>query len=500
MHIQQIVKVLSTIIVKVNFTKTKLYFTRVYRSKEVTDIEKKRAEVINFCFYSEENVERFLEKEDISYSQQLFVLDAKHKDKLKSLSKFNLIFVSNLYKSYAFIAEEIAKNPWDKLTSFTVTGTNGKTSTSWFIYQFLSLLGEESALVNGEGFYLNKKKVSKHSLTTPDVAVLQEYAQQALDEKYSSIILESSSHAISQCRLATTKFDYLVFTNLSQDHLDYHKTMENYFDVKKELFLNHSKKNAVNIINIDCKYGKSLANFLQLLDKNIISYGVDQSADCVVQYSRSQENYLNIKLFVLGESFSFKTRMFSQSFASNLVASILVLYAHGYSFKELRRVCGRIELPVGRQEVFSTKKGRIIVDYAHTPEAMESLLNSFKEFVNGNMIVVFGCGGNRDKEKRSQMGEIARKNADYVILTDDNPRDEVPEDIIKDIESGGELIIRDRGQAIEKAISLLNSPDDFVFILGKGAEEQQVYAEKIIRFSDREFIQQFLESCSLKIL
>lgn len=403
-----------------------------------------------------------------------------------------VIKVENTRKALAKIASNYYDNPSKKLKVIGITGTNGKTTSSFIIRDVLSKAGHKVGLIGTIANYIGDKKF-KTERTTPESLELQELFKQMVDEGADYCVMEVSSHALALDRVYDVDFDYAIFTNLTRDHLDMHKTFEEYYKAKFKLF-----KMANNcIINLDDKYGKRIIEDLQHEKKfkNIITLSTKEKADYTVE---------KINLEAMKSEF--------ETNGQNYEMEIPGLY-NVYNAVGCIAVCDLLKLPyekINGALKEATVPGRcervgkihnldfsIIVDYAHTPDGLENILSTVKQVTKGKVIVVFGCGGNRDTVKRPQMGEIATRIADIAIVTSDNPRKEEPnliiDDIIKGIEQKNKYVtIESRYDAIKKAISLAEK-DDTVVIAGKGHENYQILKNETIHFDDREVVEEILQ-------
>ena len=368
--------------------------------------------------------------------------------------------------------KEYLKENFPNIKVIGVTGTNGKTTTCYLIWQMFKLLGVKCAYIGTLGFYLNQK-VKDLINTTPGSIELFDLINEAASKNYRYVVMEVSSQALSQERVDFISFDYAIFTNLTQDHLDYHKTIENYALAKQKLF-HLLKSSGVSIINEDDRY----CDIFKV--KNYVTYGY-KDCDYVID---------GITKFKLNDDI-YNTRLVGRYNTYNMVAAICLFYQIGYNNKELKNVVSKCECPDGRMDLIVRKKRSAIVDYAHTPDAVLNVLSCIKTLKYNRIITVIGCGGNRDKSKRPLMGDIATKNSDYVIFTSDNPRDENPEDILKDItdklDNNNYEIESNREIAIKKAIQLLEK-NDILILLGKGHEKYQIIKDKKIFFDDKKVV------------
>ena len=326
-----------------------------------------------------------------------------------------------------------------------VTGTNGKTSTSYLIYQALNLAGIKCSYIGTIGFYL-ENDIKKLNNTTPDICDLYEMIIESINCGCKAVVMEVSSHALKLGRVNTLKFDYAILTNITEDHLDFHKTYKDYYKTKMSIFKKLKKKGT------------------KISDIKIENYDINND------YFEYNNKIYNTK--IKGE-YNIK----------NIIPSIIILDKMNI---DSRKIIPQLCLPPGRMQIIKFKNNNIIIDYAHTPDAMEKIISTVKIMDHNKIITIFGCGGNREKEKRPKMGEIASLLSDYVILTNDNPRDENPKEIIREIKqnmNNNYKIIYDRKKAIQEGIKMLKE-NDVLLILGKGHEEYQIIDNKKIFFSD----------------
>ena len=372
-----------------------------------------------------------------------------------------------------------------------ITGTNGKTTTSMLIHNLLNKLGKKCAYIGTNGFYINKF-IKKLPNTTPEIIDIYELLIEAKNNDCEYVCLETSSHGLDQNRLANLKFDFGIFTNLTHEHLGYHKTMENYALAKQKLF-NMLKDNKYALINIDDNYKE----YFTLKENNNIFYGFTNGDYYITNYKvNNQESKFTI--LYKDKEYEFITPLLGKHNIYNSLVSIIILNKIGYSFEEIKNTLKDIESPIGRMEKFKYKTNSIIVDYAHTPDGIENVLKTAKELNPNKIITVIGCGGGTgsDREKRPEMGNLVLSLSDITIFTNDNPRDEDPKQIIEDLlkEKINEnyIIELDRKEAIEKGISLLND-NDILMILGKGHEDYQIIGNTKTYFSDKETVLNLLE-------
>lgn len=368
-----------------------------------------------------------------------------------------------------------------------VTGTNGKTSVAYLLAQAL-----QGGYVGTLG--LGAVTELQPSLnTTPSLFQLYPCFSTLIQQGITSCAMEVSSHALSQQRIAGLRFSTAVFTNLSHDHLDYHGSMEAYAEAKFSLFNPNVVKNAV--INIACPWGYKLWQRLKDTAINCLTYGLEQ-ADMFVLDQRVCTTGTQGLMFTPAGQFEFETRLIGKFNTDNLLACVGVLLFAGYSITEIKRMIAQMEAIIGRMEIVSHSP-TFVVDYAHTPDALEKALNTLRPLCQGKLWCVFGCGGDRDPTKRPAMGTIAHTLADQVILTSDNPRSEDPVAIINDIKQecvGGDriIVIPDRAAAIEYCY-LNAAAKDVILVAGKGHEDYQIISGKTLYFSDQHYIRKLID-------
>lgn len=384
--------------------------------------------------------------------------------------------------TFSFIKDYVSnyKSIIDDLCIIGITGTNGKTTSCYLIYELLNKLNIKCAYIGTLGFYI-KDKIKDLNNTTPDIITLYELINKCRDENVKVVVMEVSSHALKLDRVYGFKFDYVVFTNLTKDHLNFHSSMEDYLNTKTKLF-SMTKDKSLGLVNVDdenCKYFNT---------KNICSYGFKDSTYKIISYKL----YLNKVIY----KFKYKNKIYKVKLnipgkynIYNSLISIIILYNMNISFKKIIKLLNKISMPKGRMDIINLNKKYAIVDYAHTPDAVLNVLKSVNEFKKGKVYTIIGCGGNRDKTKRSEMGLISTNLSDYVIFTNDNPRDENPSDIINDITNNllnnNYEIIEDRKSAIKKGVSML-CKNDILLILGKGHEDYQIINGVKYHFNDKE--------------
>jgi len=423
-------------------------------------------------------------------------------------SKYVLVLKSPLNLIFGKLISEFFDRPSSNLKLIGVTGTNGKTTVTFLLEYILDKLGKKVALFGTLFSRWPGHKESSH-YTTDFADKLQFKLFSALKSNVEFVVMEVSSHSISQGRIAGCEFDAAIFTNLSQDHLDYHSDMKSYFDTKMSLFKHPylSSKEGFSVINIDDNWGKELLNNLKSEALIVSSQDSDSKSNNKNYFFVTDKVLTTSGTHCLFHTPNEKIQLFiplvGEFNLMNALQSIITLFNLGFP---LRDICNAIKtfpgVP-GRMEIIriSEENNRnvlpdVIVDYAHTPDGLSKVLESLKVFSKGKIITVFGCGGDRDIKKRALMGSIAEIKSDFIFVTSDNPRTEKPEKIVGDILSGirnkEKVIIEfNRSKSIQKAINMAKV-NDIVLIAGKGHEDYQILKNKTIKFDDREVAKYFL--------
>ena len=398
------------------------------------------------------------------------------------------IVVENSSHALGLIASAWNGYPSRKLTLVGVTGTNGKTTIATLLYKMMRAMGHKAGLLSTVVNYVNDDPVEA-THTTPDALELNGLLKQMVDAGCEYAFMEVSSHAIAQQRIAGLDFDGAMFTNLTRDHIDFHKTFENYRDTKKQLF-DGLKKEAFAVTNKDDKNGLVMT---QNTKATVRTYSTRTLADFKAKIL--EEGFDGMLLEVNGQEVF--VRLVGRFNVSNLLCIYGAAVCLGQEPQEILRVLSTLSAVNGRFEAIHSPKGwTAIVDYAHTPDAVENVLNTINEIrkEGSRVITVVGCGGNRDKGKRPMMASIAKKNSTQLILTSDNPRDEEPKDILNDMVAGlteeekrDTLVIEDRETAIKTAC-MLAQKDDVILIAGKGHEDYQIIKGVKHHFDDHEVV------------
>jgi len=415
-------------------------------------------------------------------------------------SRATCVVVDNTRTAMADLAARFYNFPARKLKLAGVTGTNGKTTTTFLIKHICEKAGLRSGLL-GTVRYEIGERVLPAARTTPESLDLQELLAQIRDAGCKAVAMEVSSHALAQERVRDLEFEVAVFTNLTQDHLDYHGTMESYFEAKAKLFeqlaRQERKKKPVAIINIDDRYGQKL---IGKIDKkvSVVTFGTGLKADLRASNYRMEFGGTSYQLDARGKSYLVRVPLIGRFNVANSLAALAAANALGIGLREAVLSLGKSPQVPGRLEMVPAKRQfQVFVDYAHSPDALLNVLKTLRELEPKRLIVVFGCGGNRDREKRPLMGQVVDQNADHAIITSDNPRKEDPDKIIAEIEKGfrGNHFekITDRAAAISRAIEIAQ-PRDIVLIAGKGHENYQEFADHTVPFEDIQVARRAIEN------
>jgi len=409
------------------------------------------------------------------------------------------LLVENTRTALADLAATFYGLPARRLKLAAVTGTNGKTTTTFLIKHICEKAGLRCGLI-GTVRYEIGERVLPAARTTPESLDLQELLAQIANAGCRAAAMEVSSHALTQERVRGLEWDVAVFTNLTQDHLDYHGTMKNYFESKAKLFAQlaqqQKKRKPVAVVNMDDYYGE------QLLDKidtkiSVITFGMGVRADFRASNYRMEFGGTSYQLDARGKSYLVRLPLIGRFNVANSMAALAAANALGLNLREAVLSLGKSPQVPGRLEMVPAKrKFQVFVDYAHTPDALLNVLKTLRQLEPGRVIVVFGCGGDRDRQKRPLMGRVADQNADYSIITSDNPRKEDPNAIISEIEKGFGSDryekVAGRTEAIARAIALAQ-PRDIILIAGKGHETYQEFADHTVPFDDIQVARRAIE-------
>ncbi len=402
------------------------------------------------------------------------------------------IIVKDTKRTMANIASAFYNEPSKEINLIGVTGTNGKTTVTHLIQRILEEDNKKCALIGTLGYKLSSQdtyKEAKH--TTPQPPELQHDLRLMSDNGIKNVVMEVSSHSLEQKRVGCCDFDGAVFTNLTQDHLDYHITMNNYFKAKAILFEN-LRKGAFAVINADDEYAQ---RFIACINEGVktYTYGVKNNADVKAEDVDFSIDGASLTVEFFGHKEKMHLHLNGMFSVYNALAAFASGLAMGIDYKVIIKALENTKSVAGRFEIVS-KKPLVIVDYAHTPDGLENVLKAARELTpkTSNLICLFGCGGDRDTTKRPKMGKIADELSDKVIVTSDNPRSEDPQLIISDIMTGIKTVDTkrifvepDRGSAI-KFLKSISNPEDVIVIAGKGHEDYQILKNETIHFDDRE--------------
>ena len=405
-----------------------------------------------------------------------------------------LILVPNTRHSIAICACNYYQNPSKKLKLIGVTGTKGKTTTTFMIKSLLEKQGLKVGLIGTICTYIGENKLSDNSRTTPEAIELQEILSKMVEEKCDVAVMEVSSQSLKLGRVDGCDFDIGVFTNFSKDHISSkeHPNMEDYFASKVKLF----EMCKYGFINSDDVYANKLPKLVPSCEFR--TYGIDNPANLLAKDITVTNTYVDFKVKLGDRNQRVKTGIPGRFSVYNSLAAISVALKLGVSSENIEETLLNIRVPGRSELVDNNKELTIMIDYAHSPESLENILSTVKKYTQGKLICVFGCGGDRDNGKRPIMGEIAGKIADYTIITSDNPRSEDTEEITKQIEKGikqtkGKYeVIVDRKQAIAKALKMAHK-HDIVVIAGKGHELTQEINGKKYPFDERKIVQDILK-------
>ena len=385
-----------------------------------------------------------------------------------------------LKKEYSYV--------FDKLKIIGITGTNGKTTSAYIMQKVFNSLGIKTAYIGTIGYYIDEKIKSLPN-TSPELSFLYELFVDAYEKGCKYVVLEASSQGLAGGRLNTIEFDYAIFTNLTQDHLDYHKTMENYANAKKILFDN-LKSDGVSILNIDDPY------HTYFIKPNLITYGFNESDYQITSYELNPNNSI-FKYKHNDNEYEIKLSIPGKHNIYNAIISVIMLTETGSKYEDFKDCFNNLASPDGRMNTVKYKNSSIIIDYAHTPDAVEKIINTAREMTKGNIYTVFGCTGDRDRTKRPIMMEIVTNLSTKAIITSDDLHnesiDQILDDMLKDNKNTNYEIEIDRYKAIKKGISYLKD-DDILLILGKGHEEYIIVKDEKIPHNDMKAVKEIINN------
>lgn len=406
----------------------------------------------------------------------------------------SVVRVNSSRHTMPLLASVFYNNPTEKLKLIGITGTSGKTTTTYLIRAILEAARKNSGLLGTISTQIGDK-VYASSKTTPESLDLQKLFREMVDMNIDYAVMEVSSHSLELGRVDGSKFDIGVFTNLSQDHLDFHKTMDSYREAKKKLFY---MTKAANVINTDDIHGRMIADEVRSLGTPLVTFGIDHKADIMAKDINIDPKGVSFTITTPKYEAELKTKIPGKFSVYNALAAAAVAYTEGIDINAIREGLESVANVPGRSEVLDTGTPYTVIrDYAHKPDGLEKILTTIRQYAKKRIITLVGCGGDRDKEKRPMMGRIAGELSDYVIITSDNPRSEEPMEIIKQIEAGIKstgcdyICIENRRDAIKFALKTAK-PDDIVLLAGKGHETYQVLKDRTIPFDEKDVVCELL--------
>lgn len=401
------------------------------------------------------------------------------------------VTVKNSRIALAKLSAEFYGHPYRKFNLIGITGTNGKTTTTYLVKSILESQGQKVGLIGTNQNLIGGEVIpSKH--TTPDSLELMQLFKKMSDAEAESVVMEVSSHSLALDRVTACKFDVAEFTNITQDHLDFHETMEKYLEAKGILFT-LAEKGAVNADDSSADYLKAHAACSEL-----ITYGIDSDCDLKAENVDLNAGGVNFDVLYKGEKARAELAIPGRFSVYNALAAIACCLLSGFNLNDIIAGLKTAKGVKGRVEIVPTNTDyTVIIDYAHTPDGLYNVINTIRGFAEGRIITLFGCGGDRDRAKRPKMGKIAAELSDFCVVTSDNPRTEKPGDIIKDILEGMPkdkseyVVIENRFEAIEYALDHAKK-NDIILLAGKGHETYQVLSSGKIDFDEREIVTKLL--------
>ena len=377
-----------------------------------------------------------------------------------------------------------------KLKIIGVTGTNGKTTTCYLTYELFKKLDVKVAYMGTIGFFFEDMEISLPN-TTPEILTVYKLFLDVLEKGCTTIVMEVSSHALSLERIAGLEFSIGAFTNLTEDHLDYHKTMENYLSAKLRI-LDYMDPNGIFIVNADDPASSSFSSKYA----HTVSLGLKESTYQILNY-QIYPDHTSISFTYQNTTYECETNLTGMFNIYNFLTSLAILHEYGFSLMEILKKSLEIYPPRGRCDTIKVLDGYVVIDYAHTPDAVEKMIDTYRTVGHGRIITLIGCGGDRDPLKRPIMGKIATEKSDFVLFTNDNPRTEDPQKIMNDILEGistnNYKIIFDRREAIKTALDMIQK-EDIVLLLGKGHEDYQILGHEKIHFDDKEEVLNYIKN------
>lgn len=406
----------------------------------------------------------------------------------EDLKMDNYIRVESSRRFLALSSANFFGSPADKMKIVGITGTNGKTTTSYLIKQILELKGLKCGLIGTNQILIGDEAVDSER-TTPESRELHELFDKMYKKGAEYVVMEVSSHSLELDRVYGIEFEVGVFTNLTQDHLDFHETMDNYARAKAKLF-EMSRK---SVINIDDEYSHVMLKGA----KHTITYGIEKNADLTAGNIKLRERGIAFDACYYGFERAMRLSIPGRFSVYNALSAAGAVLAMGISMEDVEKGLVIARGVKGRLEVVPTVTPyTVIIDYAHTPDGLENVIKAVKGFARGRVITLFGCGGDRDNTKRPIMGAIAESLSDYVVVTSDNPRTEDPakiiEDILKGMKKDNHAVVESRRDAIDYALNFATD-GDVIILAGKGHETYQIFKDKTIHFDEREVVKDCLK-------
>lgn len=415
--------------------------------------------------------------------------------KVQAPADTTVIRVKDSRKAMAAVGHVFYNFPSQRLKIIGVTGTNGKTTTTYLLKSILEKAGFNVGLLGTIAIRIGNKEFPSLR-TTPESLDLHRLFAKMVEEGVEYVVMEVSSHSLDLDRVGYVDFDIGIFTNLTRDHLDFHGNMDNYLDAKIKLFKSTDR---INIINSDDPSKEKIIERIKHLPTPILTYGIKNRADFMATDIVLGSSSVKYNMVWKDKTLPIEVKIPGIISVYNSLAAASALMAEGIQPVHIMEGLNGVEGVKGRSESIDTGRGfNVIIDYAHTPDGLENILSTINGFAKGRVITVFGCGGNRDREKRPIMGEIAGELSDFVVITSDNPRKEEPHHIIDEILPGVErtgssyICIVDRREAIEYAVRMAK-PDDVVVLAGKGHETYQEFGDRTIEFDERKIVMEILE-------
>ncbi|AKN33982.1 UDP-N-acetylmuramoylalanyl-D-glutamate--2,6-diaminopimelate ligase [Clostridium carboxidivorans P7] len=410
---------------------------------------------------------------------------------IENLTECTVIKTEDTRKVLALASANYYDHPSDKLKVIGITGTNGKTTSTFMMKSILEAQGYKVGLLGTIANYVGDKKIPAHR-TTPESLELQKLFAEMVEEGVNYCIMEVSSHSLYLDRVYGVKFCQAIFTNLTRDHLDFHKTFENYYNAKLILF----KNTLSSVVNIDDEYGERV---YEDSEGKKTSYAIDKVADVKGSNLHMHSRGVEFDITYKNETQHINLNIPGKYNVMNALGSAAACLGEGMSLATVKEGLEAMLCVPGRCEIVTKNYDlgyEVIVDYAHTPDGLENILKTAREFTKGKLISVFGCGGDRDNTKRPIMGKIGTELSDKAVITSDNPRTEDPMSIIKEVVAGVEkdnyIVVENRREAIKKAMEMAKK-DDVIVVAGKGHEDYQILKDKTIHFDEREVIAEIIK-------